>query len=133
VPDPLNPLESREDISQEIQVEGDAPRRTYLANERTYLAWWRSGLAAMTVGFGVGKFGPAIGTSEDEWPFVAIGAAFVILGAVFVYYGLHRRRVVDAALAAGNRIPADEAWFTGFTTATLILGFALLVVLFASS
>lgn len=121
------------EIRSEIQTDGDAPRRTYLANERTFLAWWRSGLAAMTVGFGVGKIGPAIGTKDDEWPFVTLGAAFVLLGAVFVYYGLHRRRVVDRALAEGRRIPEDEAWFSGFTVVTLVLGMGLLIVLITSA
>jgi uncharacterized membrane protein YidH (DUF202 family) len=32
----------------------DASRRTYLAEERTLLAWWRSGLAAFAVAVGVG-------------------------------------------------------------------------------
>ena len=32
----------------------DASRQTYLAEERTLLAWWRSGLAAFAVAVGVG-------------------------------------------------------------------------------
>jgi putative membrane protein len=117
------------EIADEIQREGDAPRRTYLANERTFLAWWRSGLAAMTIGFAVGKFGPAVGSSEDEWPYVLLGVAFVLLGGAMVFYGLHRRHEIDAALEAGRRIPSDEGWFAGFTIATLVLGAGLLLVL----
>ena len=71
-------------IEDEIHHEGDAPRRTHLANERTFLAWWRSGLAAITVGFGVGKFGPAVGSKTETWAYVAIGAAFIVLGGAFV-------------------------------------------------
>ena len=37
----------------------DASRRTYLAEERTLLAWWRSGLAAFAVAVGVGRLLPA--------------------------------------------------------------------------
>jgi len=117
----------------EIHREGDAPRRTHLANERTFLAWWRSGLAAITVGFGIGKFGPAVGTDDAEWAYLTIGGLFVVLGGAFVYYGLARRRDIERALHEGRRIPSDEPWFRAFTLATLALSFALLVLMIVSS
>jgi len=119
-------------IDRELHQDGDAPRRTHLANERTFLAWWRSGLAAMTVGFAVGKFGPAVGNDgglEHEWAYVTLGVGFVLLGVAFILYGLSRRRAVDTALQAGRRIPPDDAWFAGFTVATTVLGVGLLAVL----
>jgi putative membrane protein len=122
-----------EEIADEIHREGDAPRRTHLANERTFLAWWRSGLASMTVGFGVGKFGPAVGSDTSEWAYIALGASFVILGGVFVFYGLARRREITHALHDGRRIPSDEPWIAGFTIATLVLALGLLILLIASS
>ena len=120
-------------IEDQIHREGDAPRRTHLANERTFLAWWRSGLAAITVGFGVGKFGPAVGSASETWAYVVIGAGFVVLGGAFVAYGLSRRRAIDGALARGHKIPSDEGGFLAFTVVTLVLAALLLVLMIATT
>jgi uncharacterized membrane protein YidH (DUF202 family) len=40
----------------------DDTRRTYLAEERTLLAWWRSGLAALAVASAVGRLVPSWGS-----------------------------------------------------------------------
>ena len=120
-------------IEDEIHREGDAPRRTHLANERTFLAWWRSGLAAITVGFGVGKFGPAVGSKTETWAYVAIGAAFIVLGGAFVAYGLSRRRAIDQALARGHKIPSDDGSFRVFTIVTLVLAALLIVLMLATT
>jgi putative membrane protein len=131
VPDRPDPTQQ---IRDEIHREGDAPRRTHLANERTFLAWWRSGLASITVGFGVGKFGPAVGNPQgSDWAYVTVGAGFVLLGAAYIAYGLSRRRAIDAALGRGHVIPSDDGWFTAFTAATLVLAAALLALLIVTA
>ena len=121
-------------IDHELHREGDAPRRTHLANERTFLAWWRSGLTSITVGFGIGKFGPTVGkVGSADWAYIAVGVGFVLLGGAFVLYGMSRRRAIDEALQQGRRIPPDDKWFTGFTVVTTILGLWLLVLLLFTS
>jgi putative membrane protein len=65
---------------QEPELE-DATRRTRLANERTYLAWWRSGLTALAVSFGVdealrnGRYAPF-----DDRAAVGFTVAGLLLG-----------------------------------------------------
>ena len=41
--------------------------RTQLAHERTYLAWWRTGLAGIAAGFGIGRVLPEV-VSGTNWP-----------------------------------------------------------------
>jgi putative membrane protein len=70
-------------------VQDDA-RRTSLANERTNLAWVRTGLAATAVAIGVGRIAPAVADAKHEWPYVAIGAGYALLGTALVAYGFTR-------------------------------------------
>jgi len=85
----------------ERESPGDASRRTRLANERTYLAWWRTGLAALAVAFGVGKIVPGLSTGA-QWPYEALGAAYAAFGIGCFAYGYWRDREVDAAIARGE-------------------------------
>lgn len=108
---------------------GDATRRTFLANERTYLAWWRTGLTAFAVSLGVGKIVPDLSRhGATRWPYVAVGVGFAVLGIAFVAQGMARRSSVERALARGGYSHAD-ARFLGFLTALgVILGLATLVI-----
>jgi len=80
----------------------DASRRTYLAEERTLLAWWRSGLAAFAVAIGVGRLLPALLDDPGRGPFVALGVAYALLGLTLVLSsapsgnGRRRRRLPRA-------------------------------------
>ncbi len=66
-------------------ADGDATRRTHLANERTYLAWWRTGLACMAGSLGVGRVVPALTTGSEALAAIA-GVLFGVLGvACFLY------------------------------------------------
>ena len=63
--------------------------RVFFAAERTLLAWVRTGLAAVGLGFVVGKFdlfrgslGPAGGPDPSAGPAVYLGGALVLLGAI---------------------------------------------------
>ena len=70
----------------------DASRRTYLAEERTLLAWWRSGLAAFAVSVGVGRLLPALLDEDGQGAFIALGVAYALLGLGLVLFGSLRER-----------------------------------------
>ena len=106
---------------------GDATRRTRLANERTYLAWWRTGLTAFAVSLGTGKLVPAL-TDETQWPYLAVGIGFAILGVAFVAYGYRRMREVDAAIARGEYARPDARMLGLLAAAGVVLGLALLAI-----
>lgn len=98
----------------------DASRRTYLAEERTLLAWWRSGLAAMAVALGVGRLLPALLDASSQGPFVALGVGYAVLGLVLVLFGSARERAQARALAEG-RFATLPRWVVGGLTAYLAL------------
>ena len=79
----------------------EASRRTYLANERTELAWWRTGLTSLAVSVGVGRLIPELGGGPD-WPYAAIGAGYAVLGLGFIVYGSWRERAVRRAFERGE-------------------------------
>jgi putative membrane protein len=106
----------------------DAARRTHLANERTYLAWFRSGITCLAVSFGTGKIVPSL-ANETRWPYAVLGAAFAILGLVFIVYGLQRQREVHAAVQSGGSPRSNEGVLLALTVfgAVLAVGVLLLV------
>jgi putative membrane protein len=108
----------------------DASRRTYLANERTELAWWRTGLTALAVSLGVGRLIPELGHGPD-WPYAVIGAGYAVLGTGFIVYGSWRERAVRLALQRGEFAYPDSRVFAALTTLAVLLGIAtfLLVVI----
>ena len=108
----------------------EATRRTYLANERTELAWWRTGLTALAVSLGVGRLIPELGTGPN-WPYAVIGAGYAVLGTGFIVYGSWRERAVRRALQRGEFAYPEPRVFAALTTLAVALGLAtfLLVVL----
>jgi inner membrane protein YidH len=108
-------------VSERVGGDEDATRRTYLAQERTLLAWWRSGLAAFAVAIGIGRLVPAI-LDVRTAPFVALGVGFGVLGIAFVAIGAHRDRAMIRHLAEGRFEPLDSrvVWF--LTVVMLVLG-----------
>jgi putative membrane protein len=108
----------------------DATRRTRLANERTYLAWWRTGLTTFAVAVGVGRLTPAL-THHHRWPYVALGAAFGIVGLGFVVLAHVRTRAVERALERREFSPLSDRLSLALTAAGVGLGLAtVLLVLF---
>ena len=104
-------------------------RRTYLANERTELAWWRTGLTALAVSLGVGRLIPELGAGPN-WPYVVIGAGYAVLGTGFIVYGSWRERAVRRAIDRGDFAYPDARVFAGLAALAVLLGIAtfLLVV-----
>src|SRR5262245_2706513 len=95
----------------------DATRRTRLANERTFLAWWRTALAVEGLAVATGKLVPEVTTGPD-WPYVAVGTAFALLGATLAFTGWWRFATVEHRLSGG-----EEASMPGWLAS--ILGGAL--------
>jgi putative membrane protein len=110
---------------------GDATRRTWLANERTCLAWWRTGLAAFAVSLGAGKLVPAL-TDATRWPYTVVGIGFALLGVAFIAYGYARQVQVERAVARGEYVRPDERWLAALTIVAVGLGLALMLILVLS-
>ena len=108
--------------------DGQAPRRTLMAAERTYLAWLRTGLGAIGVSLAVGRVIPALlGTSHAAYTLLGLG--YGVLGGFLVCYALLRARRLQAALAHGERVRMD-GWALVFTTGfTLVLAVATCVMI----
>src|SRR5207237_3762299 len=119
------------DGRRDVEV-ADASRRTRLANERTYLAWWRTGLASLAVGLGVGKVVPLL-TSGRTWPYTVAGVGFAALGITFIVLALVRQRQVERAISRGEFAPPDEQLVLGLTLVGALFGLLLLVLLITSS
>jgi putative membrane protein len=107
--------------------DGDATRRTRLANERTYLAWWRTGLAAFAVSIGSGRLVPAI-AGGPQTLYSIVGVLFAVIGIVVILYGRKRGRDVDAAIDEG-RFERPDAGMLSAIAALAAVGGLLLIVL----
>ena len=107
---------------------GDPTRRTYLAEERTLLAWWRSGLAALAVALAVGRLLPALLDESNAIGFVVLGAGFAVVGVALILLGAIRHRAVERALAGGRfpALPSIVTW--GITGAMLALAAGTLIL-----
>jgi uncharacterized membrane protein YidH (DUF202 family) len=106
----------------------DATRRTYLAQERTLLAWWRSGMAAIAVAVAVGRLVPDLLQVSPE-PFVALGIGFAALGIGFFAVGSVRDRAVRRDLERGGFRPLSGAAVWGLATLMIVLALATLALL----
>ena len=102
----------------------DASRRTYLAEERTLLAWWRSGLAALAVALAVGRLLPALVDGDSSAPFVALGVAYALLGLGMIVFGSVRERIVARAFAEGRFAPLSSGLVIGLTAYLAVLAIA---------
>jgi uncharacterized membrane protein YidH (DUF202 family) len=110
----------------------DATRRTYLAQERTLLAWWRSGLAAFAVAVGIGRLVPSLlGVAAP--PFVTLGVGYGLLGLAFVVVGARRDRAVHRRLSTGGFEPLNGRVVWAISAVLLLLGGATMVLLITES
>jgi len=106
----------------------DATRRTYLAQERTLLAWWRSSLACFAVAIGIGRLVPSL-LDVSAAPFVVLGGGYGALGLVFLVVSAVRNRAVNRSLGSGQFEPLQGGLVVALGTAMLILGTATMVLL----
>lgn len=116
--------------TDEEDLSGSAPRRTWLAAERTYLAWLRTGLGALGLALAVGRLLPAL-VDADHAAFGLIGAGYGLLGVFVLALGAYRAQRTRGALAAGRPVPTDfwEIW--ALTAFSLVLAVATIVLVLA--
>ena len=107
-----------------------APRRTWLAAERTYLAWLRTGLGALGLALAVGRLLPAL-LDADHIVFGLLGAGFGLLGIFVIVLSAYRAQRTRAALAAGRPLPTDYWALWALTVISAVLAVATIVLVFA--
>lgn len=107
-----------------------APRRTWLAAERTYLAWLRTGLGALGLALAVGRLLPAL-LDDDHAEFGLLGAGFGLLGIFLIFLAAYRAQRTRAALSAGRPLPTDYWALWALTAVSAILAVATIVLVFA--
>jgi uncharacterized membrane protein YidH (DUF202 family) len=107
----------------------DPTRRTYLAQERTLLAWWRTGLATVAVALAIGRLLPAV-AGVPKTPFVWLGAGFGLLALAQICFGAWRHWVVSRALREGRFDELPLPVVLAMTAFLAVLVGAALVVLF---
>ena len=125
-PDP----QSGRDERTTTDLVDSAPRRTWLAAERTYLAWLRTGLGALGISLAVGRLLPALIDAEHV-AFGLLGIGYGALGVLLLVVSAYRTQRVRAALTAQRPLPTD-AWtiwvFTAVGLALAVGTIALVVV-----
>jgi putative membrane protein len=113
----------RDDSSQLMD---SAPRRTWLAAERTFLAWLRTAFAALALAIAVGRLLPAL-VDVSHVAFALVGAAYGVFGVVLLALGAYRTQRVRDALVANRPLPTD-AWTVWVLT---VVGFVLAIATIA--
>jgi putative membrane protein len=108
---------------------GDPTRRTFLAQERTLLAWWRTAFAAIGVALAVGRLLPEI-AHLPKGPFLALGTGWGILALGLVSFGLLRHRAGERAIRAGSFLRLSSPWLLAMTVYMLALMAATIAALF---
>ena len=89
-------MDSHRDADEAVFA--DPTRRTYLAQERTLLAWWRTALGTLAVAVAIGSILPKL-SHLPKGPYIGLGAGYAALSLWFVLLGAHRQRANDRALA----------------------------------
>jgi putative membrane protein len=107
---------------------GDPTRRTYLAQERTLLAWWRTGLATLALALAVGRVIPGV-SHVPAAPYVAVGILFAVLGAAFVLYGAYRDRLLQRSFREGAYLPFPRSALIVFTVGMLAVSAGAVIVM----
>jgi putative membrane protein len=116
----LTPARDLPETAPPHSLGDSAPRRTWLAAERTYLAWVRTALGALGMALAVGRLLPAL-TDVSHVAFGLLGAAYGLFGLVLLLLAAYRSVGIRASLAAEQQLP-EHAW-----TLWLVTGFALVL------
>ncbi len=105
-----------------------APRRTWLAAERTYLAWLRTGLGALGLAVAVGRLVPAL-IDASHVAFGLLGIGYGALGVFLIFLSAYRTQRIRAALAAQRQLPTDVWTIWVLTAVGLVLALATIVLI----
>jgi putative membrane protein len=108
---------------------GDPTRRTFLAQERTLLAWWRTSFAAIGVALAVGRLLPEI-AHLPKGPFLAVGVGWGVLALAMVSFGLIRQRAGERAIRAGGYLHVKPQLLVALTAYMVVLLVATIAVMF---
>lgn len=116
--------------------------RIHQANERTMLAWVRTGIAIMTFGFAIARFGvflrqlaainPAVVHVTRGIGSVWVGAALVALGMFANLFGTVRYATVRRAILRGELGAPRAAIVYVIGVAATLMGLAMTVLLIRS-
>ena len=112
-----------------LDLADSAPRRTWLAAERTYLAWLRTGLGALGLALAVGRLLPAL-VDASHVAFGVLGAGFGLFGVFVLALGAYRAHRTRAALVAGRPVPPDYWEITALTVFSIVLAVATIALIF---
>jgi uncharacterized membrane protein YidH (DUF202 family) len=115
--------------SEPPETKDSAPRRTYLAAERTQLAWWRTGFAAIAVALAVGRVVPDLSDASTTWPYVVLGVAFAVYGVLAILYGTRRMRDFERGLDIPSQFAASEPILIAMTAFGALLGLAIVALI----
>jgi putative membrane protein len=118
-----------EQRTDERGLADSAPRRTWLAAERTYLAWLRTGLGALGLALAVGRLLPAL-IDASHVAFGVLGTGYAALGVFLLVLAAFRAQRTRAALAAGRPLPMDFWAVWVLTAASIVLGVATIMLIF---
>ena len=106
-------------------------QRMRLLHERTYLAWWRTGLAGIAAGFGVGRVLPDV-LGGQNWPYVALGTALAAAGLAAMVYGIVHYRELQAALGEEREPNTAEGFLLALAAIGIAVGAASVVLVLLS-
>ena len=95
-------------------VFADPTRRTYLAQERTLLAWWRTALGTVGLAIAIGSILPKL-TNLPKAPFIGLGAGYAVLSIWFILLGAYRQRTNEHALAERRYLGVKPGMVTALT------------------
>jgi uncharacterized membrane protein YidH (DUF202 family) len=108
---------------------GDPTRRTFLAQERTLLAWWRTSFSAIGVALAVGRLLPDI-AHLPRVPFLILGVGWGLLAVALVSFGLIRQRAGERAIRAGGYLHVNPYWLAALTVYMVVLLLGTIGVMF---
>jgi uncharacterized membrane protein YidH (DUF202 family) len=94
----MAPDEDRVEQAEPSFAWSAATRRTYLAQERTLLAWWRTGLGAAAVALGVGAIIPHV-ADLPKGRFLLLGVGYGLLSVALIVVGALRDFAVRRSLS----------------------------------
>jgi uncharacterized membrane protein YidH (DUF202 family) len=120
-------MDSHRDANEAVFA--DPTRRTYLAQERTLLAWWRTALGTLAVAVAIGSILPKL-SHLPQAPYIGLGAGYAAMSIWLVLLGAYRQRTNEHALAERRYLGLKPGMVTALTVYMTALVVATCRVLF---